>query len=111
MSAAGIESETRSDCCQHRLLVVGPAGDLEAFDRDADWTDIPGATDITLQERSPTGRVWQFVSEAPALKSRRVISRRWPRLLVRLPCDCEDCHLVGLVRAKNGGLSHHRFQS
>lgn len=99
-----------NDYCQHRLLVVGPASDLKAFDRDADWTEIPGATDIMLQEHSSTRRVWQFVTEAPALKSMRVISRRWPRLLVLLHYDCEDCHLVGLVRAKNGRLSHHRFQ-
>jgi hypothetical protein len=99
-----------NDYCQHRLLVVGPASDLKALDRDADWTGIPGATDIVLQQHSPTRRVWQFVTEAPALKSLRVISRRWPGLLFLLNYDCEDCRLVGLVRAKNGRLRHHRFK-
>lgn len=99
-----------NDYCQHRLLVVGPASDLKAFDRDADWTETLGATDIALQEHSPTRRVWQFVTESPALKSMRVISRRWSRLLFLLNYDCEDCRLVGLVRAKNGRLRHHRFK-
>ena len=99
-----------SDYCPHRLLVVGPASDLKAFDRDADWTEIPGATDLVLQEHSPTRRVWQFVTEAPALKSLRVISRRWPRLKFFLNYDCEDHCLLGQVRAKNGKLRHHRFK-
>ena len=99
-----------SDYCTHRLLVVGPASDLKAFDRDADRTEIPGATDIVLQEHSSTRRVWQFVTEAPALKSLRVISRRWPRLLFFLHFDCEDARVIGLVRAKNGRLRHHRFK-
>lgn len=98
------------DYCQHRLLVVGPASDLKAFDRDADWTETPGATDLALQEHSPTRRVWQFVTEAPALKFLRVISRRWPRLVFFLNYDCEDHCLVGLVRAKNGRLRPHRFK-
>ena len=99
-----------NDYCTHRLLVVGPASDLKAFDRDADWTEIPGATDLVLQEHSPTRRVWQFVTEAPALKSLRVTSRRWPRLTFFLHYDREDHCLLGLVRAKNGRLSHHRFK-
>lgn len=98
-----------NDYCQHRLLAVGPASDLKVFDRDADWTEIPGATDIGLQEHSPSRRVWQFVSEAPALKSLRVISRRWPRLTFFLHLDCEDARIIGLVRAKNGRLTQHRF--
>jgi len=96
--------------CQHRLLVVGPVSDLKAFDRDADGTEIPGATDIALLEHTPTRRVWQFVTEAPALRSLRVISRRWSRLLFLLNYDCEDCRLVGLVRAKNGKLVQRRFK-
>lgn len=99
-----------NDYCQHRLLVVGPASDLKALDRDADWTGIPGATDIVLQEHSPTRRVWQFVTEAPALKSLRVISRRWAHLTFFLHFDSEDARIIGLVRAKNGRLSHHRFR-
>ena len=99
-----------NDYCQHRLLVVGSASDLKAFDRDADWTEIPGATDIALLEHTPTRLAWQFVTEAPALKSLRVISRRWPSLKLFLNYDCEDCRLVGLVRAKNGRLRHHRFK-
>ncbi|MCU0772439.1 MAG: hypothetical protein MUE94_11830 [Verrucomicrobia bacterium] len=99
-----------SDYCQRRLLVVGPASDLKAFDRDADWTETLGATDIALQEHSPTRRVWQFVTESPALKSLRVISRRWPCLTFFLNYDCEDNCLVGLVRAKNGNLRHHRLK-
>lgn len=99
-----------NDYCQHRLLVVGPASDLKAFDRDADWTEITGATDIVLQEHSPNRRVWQFVTGAPALKPLRVISRRWTALTFFLDYDCEDHRLVGLVRAKNGRLRHHRFR-
>jgi hypothetical protein len=99
-----------NDYCQHRLLVVGPACDLKAFDRDADWTETLEATDIVLQEHSPTRRVWQFVAEAPALKSLRVISRRWPRLTFFLHYDCEDHCLMGLVRAMNGRLRHYRFK-
>ena len=99
-----------NEYCQHRLLVVGPASDLKAFDRDADWTETLGATDIVLQEHSRSRRVWQFVTEAPALKSLRVISRRWPALLFLLNYDCEDCRLVGLVRAKNGRLVQRRFE-
>ena len=98
-----------NDYCQHRLLVVGPASDLKAFDRDTDWTETLGATDIVLQEHSSTRRVWQFVTEAPALKSLRVISRRWPRLTFILHYDCEDARIIGLVRAKNGRLRQHRF--
>lgn len=99
-----------SDYCQHRLLVVGSVSDLKAFDRDADWTEIQGATDIVLQEHSPSRRVWQFVTEAPALKSIRVISRHWSHLLFILHYDCEDARIIGLVRAKNGRLRHHRFK-
>jgi hypothetical protein len=99
-----------SDYCTHRLLVVGPASDLKTFDRDAEWREIPGATDIVLQEQSPTRRVWQFVTEAPALKSMRVISRRWPALVFFLHYDCEDARIIGLVRAKNGRLTQHRFK-
>jgi hypothetical protein len=99
-----------NDYCTHRLLVVGPASDLKAFDRDADWTEIPGATDLALLEHTPTRRSWQFVTEAPALESLRVISRQWPRLTFFLSFDCEDCRIIGLVRAKNGRLSQHRFK-
>jgi hypothetical protein len=99
-----------NDYCQNRLLVVGPASDLKAFDRDADWTEIPGATDLALLEHTPTRRSWQFVTEAPALESLRVISRQWPRLTFFLSFDCEDCRIIGLVRAKNGRLSQHRFK-
>ena len=102
--------ETVNDYCQNRLLVVGPASDLKAFDRDADWTEIPGATDIALLEHTPTRLAWQFVTEALALKVLRVISRRWPRLTFLLYYDCEDHCLVGLARAKNGRLRHHRFK-
>jgi len=99
-----------NDYCQHRLLVVGPASDLKAIDRDADWTETLGATDIVLQEHSRSRRVWQFVTEAPALKSLRVISRRWPRLTFFLNYDCEDARIIGLVRAKNGQVRQHRFK-
>lgn len=70
----------------------------------------PVSESQVLQEHSPSRRVWQFVTEAPALKSLRVISRRWPALVFFLNYDCEDCRLVGLVRVKNGRLSHHRFK-
>jgi hypothetical protein len=99
-----------NDYCQHRLLVVGPDSDLKAFDRDVDWTEMTRATDIVLQKHSPTRRVWQFVTEAPESKSLRVISRRCPRLTFFLNSDCDDCRLVGLVRAKKGRLRHHRFK-
>jgi hypothetical protein len=98
-----------NDYCQNRLLVVGPVSDLKAFDWDAERTAIPGATDIALLEHTPTRLIWQFVTEAPALQSLRVISRQWPRLTFFLHYDCEDARIIGLIRAKNGRLTHHRF--
>ena len=98
------------DYCQNRLLVVGPASDLKTLDRDANWTEIPGATDIALLEHSPTRLAWQFVTESPALKSLCVMSRRWRALVFFLHYDCEDARIIGLVRAKNGRLRHHRFK-
>ena len=100
-----------NDYCQNRILVVGPASDLKAFDRDADWTEIPGATDIALLEHTPTRLAWQFVTEAPALRLLRVISRQWPRLTFFLHYDCENARIIGLVRAKHGRLRQHcRFK-
>jgi hypothetical protein len=98
-----------NDYCQHRLLIVGSARELKQFHRNADWKDIAGATDTALAENSSTRIVWQFVAVAPALKSLRIMSRRWPCLTFLLTYDCEDCHLIGMVRAKNGRLRQHRF--
>lgn len=95
-----------SDYCQHRLLIIGPAGRLKALDRSA---AMPEETGFELLERTPTRRVWQFVTEAPALKVLRALSQRWPKLTFFLHYDCEDCRLVGLVHAKNGRLRRHRF--
>jgi hypothetical protein len=101
--------ETMKDYCQNRLLVVGPVCELKQFDRDTGGTEMPGATDIALLEHSPTRRVWQFVTEAPALKSLRVISRRWPQLKFFLHYDCEQSRRIGLVQARNGRLRQHRY--
>ena len=98
-----------NDYCTHRLLVVGPTRDLKALDRAVDWTEIEGVTDLALVDRSAGRRLWQFVAPAPALRSLRVMSRQWPRLTLFLHYDCEDARIIGLVRAKNGRLSHHRF--
>jgi hypothetical protein len=101
--------ETMKDYCQNRLLIVGPARGLKQFDRDADRTEIPGATDLALLEHTPTRRSWQFVTEAPALKSLRDLSRRWPKLTFFLHYDCEERRLIGLVQAKHGRLRQHRY--
>jgi hypothetical protein len=102
--------ETVKDYCTHRLLIAGPKHELKQFERKADWSDIPGASDIALLDRSARRVVWVFVTEVPALSPVRLMSRRWPALLFLLNYDCEDCHLVGLVRAKNGRLTQHRFK-
>lgn len=99
-----------NDYCTHRLLIAGPKHELKQFEQKADWTEIPGATDTALLDRSAGRVVWQFVTEAPALKLLRVISRRWPALVFFLHYDCEDARIIGLVRAKNGRLTQHRFK-
>lgn len=96
-----------NDYCQNRLLIVGAVSELMTLDRRA---AMPEATDFALLEYTSTRRVWQFVTKVPALKSLRVLSRRWPRLTFLLHYDCEDRRLVGLVRARNGRLRRHRFK-
>jgi len=102
--------EPINDYCTHRLLIAGPNKELKRFERKANWSDIPGATDCSHLDRSPGRVVWAFVNEAPALESIRILSRRWPMLLFFLHYDCEDCQHIGLVRAKNGRLHQHRFK-
>ena len=102
---------TVNDYCQQRLLIAGPKAELRKFDRHADGTEIPGATDFAMLEHSATRRVWQFVTKAPALKFLRGVSRRWPTLVFLLHYDCEDQGLVGMVRAKHGRLRQHRFKA
>lgn len=102
--------ETMNDYCTHRLLIAGSKPELKQFERKADWTDIPGATDTALLDRSPGRVVWEFVTKSPALPAVRTLSRRWPQLTFFLHYDCEDCRLTGLVRAKNGRLLQHRFK-
>lgn len=102
--------ETLKDYCTHRLLIAGPKHGLKQFERKADWTDIPGASDIALLDRSAGRVVWVFVTEAPALSPVRLMSRRWPALVFFLHYDCEDARIIGLVRAKNGQLRQHRFK-
>jgi hypothetical protein len=97
--------ETMNEYWQNRLLIVGAAGKLKAFDRTE---TTPEATDFALLEHAPTRRVWQFVTEASALKSLCSLSRLWPDLTFFLHYDCEDCHLLGLVRAKNGRIRQFR---
>ena len=103
--------EPVTDYCQQRLLIAGPKAELRKFDRDAVGTEIPGATDFAVLEHSATRRVWQFVTNAPALKFLRGVSRRWPFLVFLLHYDCEDQRLVGMVRAKHGRLRQHRFKT
>jgi hypothetical protein len=98
------------DYCQNRLLIIGPVGDLKMFDRDADWMDNLEATDLALLEQSPTRQSWQFVTEVPALKTIRIVSRRWPQLTCFLHYDCEQSRLVGLVQAKRGRLHQYRYK-
>ena len=102
--------EPLNDYCQHRLLIVGGVRSLKAFARHANWPELPEATDLALLEQSPTRRSWQFVTQAPALKSLRALSRRWPGLTFFLHYDCEDGRLVGLAQAKHGRLRQHRYQ-
>jgi len=93
--------------CQQRLLVVGSIDNMKAFDQNG---EIPGATDIELLEHTPTRLAWQFVTEKPALPFLRHLSRRWSRLSFILNYDCEDHHLAGLVRARNGRVRHYRLK-
>jgi hypothetical protein len=102
--------ETVKDYCTHRLLIAGPKHELTKFERDADFTDIPGAKDTALLDRSVGRVVWQLVTATPALSPVRIMSRRWPRLTFFLHFDCEDARIIALVRAKNGRLCHHRFK-
>lgn len=102
--------ETVNDYYQHRLLIAGPKHELKLFERKADWTDIPGATDFAMQQHEPTRIVWLFVTKSPALSSLRVLSGRWPHLTFFLHYDCEDSRIIGLVRVKNGRLRQHRFK-
>jgi len=102
--------ETVNDYCTHRLLIAGPKHELKQFEQKADWADIPEATDTSLLDRSPGRIVWGFVTEVPALKPIRIMSRRWPRLTFFLHYDCEDARIIGLVRVRNGRLRHHRFK-
>ncbi len=93
----------------NRLLVVGPASDLKALDRNEEWAEMAGAKYIELLEHSPTRHAWQFETEAPPLQFLRVISRRWPSLTFVLDYDREAQRLKGLVRARNGRLRHGRI--
>jgi hypothetical protein len=102
--------ETVNDYCQNRLLIAGSKHELKQFERTADWTDIPGATDFAMQQHEPTRIVWLFVTNSPALSALRVLSGRWPRLTFFLHYDCEDSRIIGLIRAKDGRLRHHRFE-
>ena len=90
----------------NRLLVVGPALDVTAFERSADWMEAVGAKHVELLEQAPTRHAWQFETDAPPLKSLRDLSRRWPFLTLVLDYDCEDKRLKGLVRFKHGKSVH-----
>lgn len=102
--------ESVKDYCTHRLLIAGTERELKQFERKADWSSIPGATDWSYPDRSPGRVVWSFVTEAPALSSVRSLSRRWSQLTFILHYDCEDCRTAALVRAKNGRLTQCRFR-
>ena len=90
--------------CQNRLLLVGPARDLKAFDRH-DWMKNAGAKHLDLLETSPTRTAWQFETAASPLKFLRMTSQHWPSLTFLLDYDCED-HRKGLVKARKGRVRH-----
>ena len=89
---------------QNRLLLVGPARDLKAFDR-LDWMKDAGAKHVELLEASPTRCAWQFETADPILSFLRKSSQHWPTLTFLLDYDCED-HLKGLVKARKGRVRH-----
>jgi hypothetical protein len=94
------------DECVNRLLVVGPALDVTAFERSADWTEAVSAKHVELLEQAPARHAWQFETDVPPLKSLRDLSRDWPFLTFVLDYDCEVKRVKGLVRFKHGQSVH-----
>lgn len=70
------QMQTVKDYCTHRLLIAGPKHELKKFERKAEITEIPVATDCSSVDCSPGRRIWQFVTESPALPAVQEMSRR-----------------------------------
>lgn len=90
--------ETRNDYCVNRLLVIGPAKERRAFQRDDSWLKAWNATDVSLVDRSGTRQLWQFVTVMPVVQQLRNLSQRWPTLTFLLDYDREDCRQKGRER-------------
>ena len=102
--------EILKDYCTHRLLIARKPEDLKPFERKMDVEDLPGATDCSGVDCSPGRRIWQFVTESPAVPAVMDLSLRWPRLVFLLHYDCEDSRIIALIRIKNGRVIQHRFR-
>jgi len=93
---------------QNRLTIIGPARDLNKFDRDERWLTVAGARHLELLEHSRERHAWQFETDAGPPEFLRVLSRQWQNLTFLLDYDCEVQRLKGLVKARNGRLRHYR---
>jgi hypothetical protein len=96
--------------CVNRLIIVGLAREVTAFDDKAAWMSAAGARHPELLEHSPGRHAWQFETDTPPLKFLRIASRCCPHLVFLLDYDREAQRLKGLVRAKNGRLRHYRVR-
>jgi hypothetical protein len=95
--------------CSNRLLVVGPARDLNRFFRDDQWMGVGSARHFEIMEYSFGRHAWQFDSDGPPLLFLRTVSRQWKALTFLLDYDCEDERLKGLVKARSGRLRHYQI--
>ena len=91
----------------NRLTVVGPAGDLKQFGREAEWTTESRVRHVELLEHSADRLAWQFETDEPPLKFLKALSRRWRSLTFLLDSDWEDKRIKGLAKAKAGRLRNY----
>jgi hypothetical protein len=96
--------------CINRLIIVGSAREVTAFDRGAVWMSAAGARHPELLEHSPARHAWQFETDTPPLSFLRTASRCWPLLVFLLDYDREASRFRGLIKARNGRLRHCRVR-
>ncbi|MGH7971518.1 MAG: hypothetical protein ACREIC_22600 [Limisphaerales bacterium] len=94
----------------NRLLVVGPKRLVKKFGRSR-WEKVLGAEHCEIIETTPQRIVIQFnTSEAPILEPLRLLSRRWPKLILLLDWEWEDKRLKGFIKAQAGLLTSHHLE-
>ena len=93
---------------QNRLTIIGPEKRLNRFYKDEQWLAVAGARHLELLEHARERHAWQFETIPQPPVYLRVLSRQWPGLTFLLDYDCEVQRLKGLVKAKNGRMSHCR---